>query len=107
MGNGISQVAAAAGLEVVMFDVASASLDKGLGTIAGSCDRMIKKNLLTEENKKTLLAKIKATTQMNDLADCDFVVEAATENVELKLNIFRQLDEIVKKGAVLTSNTSS
>lgn len=107
MGNGITQVAAAAGLEVVMFDIANASLDKGLATIAGSCDRMIKKATMTEDQKKTLLSKIKATTQLKDLADCDFVVEAATENIELKLNIFRQLDEIVKKGAILTSNTSS
>ncbi len=107
MGNGITQVAAAAGLEVVMFDIANASLDKGLGTIAGSCDRMIKKTTMTEDQKKNLLSKIKATTQLNDLAACDFVVEAATENIELKLNIFRQLDEIVKKDAILTSNTSS
>jgi 3-hydroxybutyryl-CoA dehydrogenase len=107
MGNGITQVAAAAGLNVVMFDISQASLDKGTGTISASCDRLIKKATMTEEQKKTLLSKIKATTQLNDLANCDFVVEAATENIELKLNIFRQLDEIVKKDAVLTSNTSS
>jgi 3-hydroxybutyryl-CoA dehydrogenase len=107
MGNGITQVAAAAGLNVVMFDISQASLDKGTGTISASCDRLIKKATMTEEQKKTLLSKIKATTQLNDLANCDFVVEAATENIELKLNIFRQLDEIVKKDAILTSNTSS
>jgi 3-hydroxybutyryl-CoA dehydrogenase len=107
MGNGITQVAAASGYEVVMFDIASASLDKGLGTIAGSCDRLIKKAAMTEEQKKQLLSKIKATTQLKDLSDCDFVVEAATENIELKLNLFKQLDEIVKKDAILTSNTSS
>ena len=107
MGNGIAQVAAAQGFEVVMFDIAPASLDKGLGTISGSCDRLIKKGTMTEDQKKTLLSKIKATTNMKDMADCDFVVEAATENVELKLKIFRELDEIVKKDAILTSNTSS
>ena len=107
MGNGITQVAALNGFDVVMFDISSASLDKGLGTISGSCDRLIKKAAMTEDQKKSALSKIKATTQLNDLADCDFVVEAATENIELKLNIFRQLDEIVKKGAILTSNTSS
>ncbi|MBC7419753.1 MAG: 3-hydroxybutyryl-CoA dehydrogenase [Bdellovibrio sp.] len=107
MGNGIAQVAAAQNLDVVMFDIASGSLDKGLGTIAASCDRLIKKATMTEDQKKTLLAKIKTTTSMNDLATCDFVVEAATENIELKLNIFRQLDEIVQKDAILTSNTSS
>lgn len=107
MGNGITQVAASAGLNVVMFDISPASLDKGMGTISASCDRLIKKTTMTEDQKKTLLGKIKATTQLTDLANCDFVVEAATENIELKLNIFRQLDEIVKKDAILTSNTSS
>ena len=107
MGNGITQVAAAAGLNVVMFDISAGSLDKGMGTISASCDRLIKKATMTEEQKKTLLSKIKATTRLEDMANCDFVVEAATENVELKLNIFRQLDEIVKKDAILTSNTSS
>ena len=107
MGNGITQVAAASGFQVVMFDIASASLDKGLGTIAGSCDRLIKKAAMTEDQKKDLLSKIKATTQLKDLADCDFVVEAATENIELKLNLFKQLDEIVKKEAILATNTSS
>jgi len=107
MGNGITQVAAANGYDVVMFDISSGSLDKGLGTISGSCDRLIKKTTMTEDQKKQLLAKIKATTQLKDLAACDFVVEAATENIELKLNLFKQLDEIVKKDAILTSNTSS
>ncbi|AGH95311.1 3-hydroxybutyryl-CoA dehydrogenase [Pseudobdellovibrio exovorus JSS] len=107
MGNGITQVAAAAGYNVVMFDISSGALDKGLGTISGSCDRLIKKSGMTEEQKQSLLQKIKTTTSMQDLADCDFVVEAATENIELKLKIFRELDEIVKKDAILTSNTSS
>lgn len=107
MGNGIAQVAAAQNYEVVMFDISSASLDKGLGTISGSCDRLIKKATMTEDQKKNLLSKIKPTNSMNDLDNCDFVVEAATENIELKLNIFKQLDEIVKKEAILTSNTSS
>ena len=107
MGNGITQVAAAAGFEVVMFDIQPASLDKGLGTISGSCDRLVKKAVMTEDQKKALLAKIVTTTKMTDLADCDFVVEAATENVDLKLKIFKELDEVVKKDAILTSNTSS
>lgn len=107
MGNGITQVAAASGYEVVMFDISPASLDKGLGVISGSCDRLIKKNSMTEDQKKSLLAKIKTTSSMQELADCDFVVEAATENIELKLKIFRELDEIVKKDSILTSNTSS
>lgn len=107
MGNGISQVASSVGFEVVMFDISQASLDKGIATISSSCDRLIKKVTMTEEQKKSLLARIKPTTNLNDLAQCDFVIEAATENIDLKLNIFRQLDEIVKKEAILTSNTSS
>jgi 3-hydroxybutyryl-CoA dehydrogenase len=107
MGNGITQVAAAAGLDVIMFDISAASLDKGLGTISSSCDRLIKKNTLTEDQKKSMLSKIKATTEMKDLSDCDFVVEAATENIDLKLKIFQQLDEIVKNESILATNTSS
>jgi len=107
MGNGITQVAASFGFDVVMFDISNAALDKGLATISSSCDRLIKKNTLTEEAKKTILAKIKLTTQMSDLKDCDFVVEAATENIELKLKIFKELDQIVKAESILASNTSS
>lgn len=107
MGNGITQVAAACGYEVVMFDVSNAALDKGLTTIAGSCDRLIKKGTMTEEVKKALLGKVKATTQLADLKDCDFVVEAATENIDLKLKIFKDLDQTVKAGSILATNTSS
>ena len=107
MGNGITQVAAASGFNVVMFDILPASLDKGLGTISGSCDRLVKKAVITEEQKKSILSKITTSTKMIELADCDFVVEAATENIDLKLKIFRELDEVVKNDAILTSNTSS
>lgn len=107
MGNGISQVAAQSGYDVVLFDVSKASVDKGLATISASCDRLIKKQTMTEDQKKNILGKIHGTPQVNDLSTCDFIVEAATENIELKLNIFRQLDEIVQKSAILTSNTSS
>lgn len=107
MGNGIAQVAAAHGFHVTMFDISNAALDKGLTTISASCDRMIKKNAMTEEVKKTLLGRIKPTTLMADLKDCDFVVEAATENIDLKLKIFHELDHVVKPGSVLASNTSS
>lgn len=107
MGNGITQVAAACGYEVVMFDVSSAALDKGLTTIAGSCDRLIKKGTMIEDVKKALLGKVKSTTQLNDLKDCDFVVEAATENIDLKLKIFKDLDQTVKAGSILATNTSS
>lgn len=107
MGNGIAQVAAQAGFEVLMYDVAPAALEKGLATISASCDRMIKKQNLSEDQKKNLLGKIKASTSIQDIAPSDFVVEAATENIELKLKIFKQLDEIVQKNAILATNTSS
>lgn len=107
MGNGITQVAAAFGLEVVMFDVSAQALEKGMATISSSCDRLIKKATMTEDQKKTLLSKIKTAENMQALKDCDFVVEAATENIDLKLKIFKELDAIVKPEAILCSNTSS
>ncbi len=107
MGNGIVQVAAGKNFKVVMFDIHSAALDRGLATISGSLDRMIKKGILTEDAKKTLLGHISVTTNLSDLKDCDFVVEAATENIDLKLKIFKDLDSIVKADAILATNTSS
>lgn len=107
MGNGIAQVAASVGLSVRMMDVSAASLEKGLQTIAASCDRLIKKEKMTEQAKRELLARIETSTEMKSLADCDLVVEAATENVALKLKIFSELDSVVKKGAILCTNTSS
>lgn len=107
MGNGIAQVAAQYGFQVVMVDVSPAALEKGLATIAGSCDRLMKKNLMTEAQKAELLGRIKTSQEMKDLKDCDLIVEAATENVDLKLKIFKQLDEVAKPAALLASNTSS
>lgn len=107
MGNGIAQVAAGVGYKVIMVDIAQAALDKGLATISGSCDRLIKKEKMTEAEKKALLSNITVSTEMKALAACELVVEAATENVDLKLKIFKQLDEIAKPGALLATNTSS
>lgn len=107
MGNGIAQVVAAQGLSVKMMDVSQAALDKGMSTISGSCDRLIKKEKLTEDQKNKMLSLITTTTSIQDLKDCDIVIEAATENVDLKLKIFKDLDQAVKKGAILCSNTSS
>lgn len=107
MGNGIAQVASQFGYQVIMMDVSEASLQKGLATISSSCDRMIKKSTMTEAQKSDLLARIKATSQISDLANCDLVIEAATENVDLKLKIFAELDSKVKPEALLASNTSS
>ncbi len=107
MGNGIAQVAASKGLNVIMMDVSAAAVEKGMKTIQGSCDRLIKKQALTEEQKTQLLSLIKTTSSLQDLKDCDIVIEAATENIDLKLKIFKELDQVVKKEALLVSNTSS
>ncbi|UYL08000.1 3-hydroxybutyryl-CoA dehydrogenase [Bdellovibrio sp. SKB1291214] len=107
MGNGIAQVAANFGFNVVMMDVSGASLEKGMATISGSCDRLIKKATMTEADKAALLGRIKTTQETAGLKDCDIVIEAATENIDLKLKIFKDLDNTVKQGALLVSNTSS
>lgn len=107
MGNGIAQVVAAHKVEVVMMDVSDAALERGVQTIAKSCDRLIKKEKMTEGEKSELLGRIQTTTEMTNLKACDFVVEAATENVDLKLKIFKQLDEICSPETLLATNTSS
>ncbi len=107
MGNGIAQVASSSGLNVMMVDVSAASLDKGMKTIAGSCDRLIKKEKMTEAEKTALLGRIKTSTETSALSECDMIVEAATENIDLKLKIFADLDSKAKPGAILCTNTSS
>ncbi len=107
MGNGIAQVAAGAGLKVVMVDIAQAALDKGLATVTSSCDRLIKKDAMTEAKKKELLGNIKISTSMQEFKNCDFVIEAVAENIELKTKIFGELDRICQASTILCSNTSS
>lgn len=107
MGNGITQAFAMAGLPVVMSDIADSALQKGLATISGSMDRMIKKEKLTEVQKTEALARISTASDVTVVADCDLVIEAATENEALKLKIFKQLDEIARPDAIIASNTSS
>ncbi len=107
MGNGIAQVAASVGYEVTIMDVSSQALEKAMSTIQNSCDRLIKKGNMTEDQKKNLLSHLKTTTQMSDLKNCEVVIEAATENVDLKVKIFKELDQVVQKSALLLSNTSS
>ena len=107
MGNGITQVAVMHGYRVKMMDVSDQALQKGIATIKSSCDRMIKKALLTEDQKTAMLDRIEATSKMSDLKNADLVIEAATENVALKLKIFKEIDEVVQPGAILATNTSS
>ncbi|MEI7612447.1 MAG: 3-hydroxybutyryl-CoA dehydrogenase [Betaproteobacteria bacterium] len=107
MGNGIAQAFALSGVDVVMTDIADTAVQRGLATITGSLDRLIKKEKLSAEQKATALARITTSTDMAAVSDCDLIIEAATENETLKLKIFRQLDELAKPGAILASNTSS
>lgn len=107
MGNGIAQAFAQAGFEVVMSDVAQAALDRAMNTISGSYDRLIKKEKMTAEQKAAALSRIQTTTELSALKDSDLIIEAATENLDLKLKIFKQLDELAKPEAVIASNTSS
>jgi 3-hydroxybutyryl-CoA dehydrogenase len=107
MGNGIAQVAAHSGLRVVMSDIADAFVQKGLATISKNLDRMVEKGKISSQKKEEILGRIKGTVQMKEMAEADFVVEAATENETLKLNIFKELDQVCRKEVILSSNTSS
>ncbi|MCP4386767.1 MAG: 3-hydroxybutyryl-CoA dehydrogenase [Gammaproteobacteria bacterium] len=107
MGNGIVQVCAAAGLKVIMQDIGEAQVERGLSTIVGSLDRLIKKEKIRAADKDATLTNIETTTSLAELADIDIVIEAATENEALKLDIFTQLDKLCKPEAILASNTSS
>jgi 3-hydroxybutyryl-CoA dehydrogenase len=107
MGSGIVQVAATSGLSVVMNDIKDDFVEGGFSTIEKSLDRMIKKEKITEEDKKGILSRIEGSTSLEDMAKADFVVEAATENEVLKQQIFNDLDEYCREGIILSSNTSS
>jgi 3-hydroxybutyryl-CoA dehydrogenase len=108
MGNGIAHVFAQNGFKVNLVDVNSSQLEKAVQTISRNLDRQITKGTLTEEQKKNTLANIERKNDLvNGVRDCQLVVEAATENVELKLKIFKQLGEIVSDATLLATNTSS
>ena len=107
MGNGISQVCAASGYAVTMIDVIPAALEKGLQTIRKSLGKLAEKGRLSEEQKSAALKAITTAGELGAAAGADLVIEAATENVELKLKIFRDLDAIARPGVILASNTSS
>lgn len=107
MGAGIAQVCAVAGLPVTMVDVSQAALDRGLAAITSSLDRMVKKETLSSAQKAESVQCIRTTTDYGELADAEMVIEAATENIETKLRILYQLDEVVAKEAIIATNTSS
>jgi 3-hydroxybutyryl-CoA dehydrogenase len=107
MGNGIAQVCATAGYAVTMIDVAPAALEKGQATIAKSLSKLAEKGRLTAEQKDAALKAIVAHSDLKAAAAADLIIEAATENPELKLKIFRDLDGLARPGVILASNTSS
>jgi len=107
MGGGIAQVAARAGCEVVLRDVSDEFLQRGLRAIDRSLQRDVDKGRLTEEGKRGIVGRIRPTVEMNDLSRADFVVEAVTESLEVKSDIFRALDELTRPDTILASNTSS
>ncbi|HXG67440.1 MAG TPA: 3-hydroxybutyryl-CoA dehydrogenase [Blastocatellia bacterium] len=107
MGNGIAQVAARAGLAVVMRDVTEAFLQRGLATIDKSLQRDVERERLTADAKQEIIARIRPATELEALGDVDFVVEAVTEDVTVKSELFRHLDKITRPEVILASNTSS
>jgi len=107
MGNGIAQAFISSGYDVVMRDVSEASLEKGVQTIEKSLSKFVQKEKISAADKDSAMSRLSKTLQVSDLQDCDLVIEAATENTELKKTIFGELDSVVKEGAILATNTSS
>jgi len=107
MGNGIAQVSAQAGYDVVMSDIKDEFIQKGMAAIEKSLDRMVKKEIIQDSEKAAIIARIKTTTDNKDAKDADMVIEAAPEILDLKKSIFKQLDGICRPDAILATNTSS
>jgi 3-hydroxybutyryl-CoA dehydrogenase len=107
MGRGIAQVAAQSGFEVRLMDASREALDAGIAGILKDLQRLVTKAKITETDRDQTLARVHGSTALSELAPCAFVIEAATENVDVKLRIFRELDAAVAKSAILASNTSS
>ena len=107
MGNGIAHVFARSGYSVILCDVEQQFLDRALGTIAKNLDREVGKNKITAVDKDAALGRIQPVTDRGKLAECDFVVEAATEKFDIKSEIFRDLDRLTRPETILASNTSS
>jgi 3-hydroxybutyryl-CoA dehydrogenase len=107
MGNGIAQVASQVGYQVIMRDIEDRFVKSGLNAIEKFLAKSVEKGKMTEDQKKGILSRIKGTTKMEDLKDVDFIIEAIFEDLELKKNVFRQLDELTRSHVILTTNTSS
>ncbi|VUZ28808.1 3-hydroxybutyryl-CoA dehydrogenase [uncultured Comamonas sp.] len=107
MGNGIAQACATSGLNVVMVDISDAAVQKGVATVAGSLDRLIKKEKITAADKDAALARIQTSTDYAALKTAQIIIEAATENEALKVKILQQADALAAPEAIIASNTSS
>jgi 3-hydroxybutyryl-CoA dehydrogenase len=107
MGNGIAQVAATAGYDVVMRDIEQEFVDRGMASIEDSLSRFVRKDQLTEDEAESVTDRITGTTALGDLASADFVVEAAIEEMDVKRDIFADLDEVCEPDVVLATNTST
>ena len=107
MGSGIAQACAVKGIQVVMIDISQAAVDKGLAAIGKSLDRLLAKEKITAEQKDAALALIQTGTDYAALKSAQLVIEAATENHELKNKILKQLDELLPPEAIIATNTSS
>ena len=107
MGNGIAQVCAQAGLQVRMVDIADAAVQRGIATVSKSLDRLVAKDKISAAEKDAIVGRIAGGTDYAALKDCDLVIEAATENLGLKLKILKQLDELLGETVVIATNTSS
>jgi 3-hydroxybutyryl-CoA dehydrogenase len=107
MGNGIAQVASRAGYSVILRDVKEEFLERGLTAIARSLQRDVDKERLQDEEKRAIINRIRPVTEMDALSEASFIIEAVTENLEVKASVFRALDELASPEAILASNTSS
>ena len=107
MGNGIAQACAVKGIDVVMVDIAQAAVDKGIATVGKSLDRLLQKEKITEADRDVALGRIKGSTSYDDLKKAQLVIEAATENHELKNKILKQLDDLLPPEVIIATNTSS
>ncbi len=107
MGNGIAQAFAVAGYPVILNDIAQAPLDRGMKNVDGSLERLVKKDRMTADAKAAAISRITATPDIDALAGADLIIEAATENLALKLDLFGRLDGLAKPEAIIASNTSS
>ena len=107
MGSGIAQVSAVAGYPTVVKEVADDFLKKGMASIEKSLGKFVEKQTITAEKRNETLSQLKGTTKFEDLADCDIVIEAITENIQLKRETYATIDKIVKPSAIFASNTSS